>query len=109
MIITVVIELIVRWRKFLKTLRSDCGEVTGELGVFSENDSAPSNKAVDQRLLSHRLDAENDNAGCRERESDEEEEWMSRVCYFVAEESVEQKEKGNKCEVCFVFASLDGK
>lgn len=35
-----------------------------------------------------------------ERESDEEEEWMSRVCYFVAEESVEQKEKGNKCEVC---------
>jgi len=68
MTITIVIELIVRRRKFLETLRGNGGEVTGELSVFSENDSAPSNEAVDQRLLSHCLESGNDNAGCRERE-----------------------------------------
>jgi len=41
----------------------------------------------------------------RESDEEEEEEGMSSVCYFVTEESVERKEKGNKCEVCLYLVA----
>lgn len=52
--IAVVGELVVRGGEFLEALCRHAGEVSGEPSVFSEDNGAASNEAVDQRLLSHR-------------------------------------------------------
>jgi len=52
--IAVISELVVGGREFLEALRRHAREVSSELGVLSEDHSAASDEAVDQRLLSHR-------------------------------------------------------
>lgn len=54
MAIAVIGELVVGGREFLEALRSDAGEITGELREFSKDHRSTSNEAVDQRLLAHR-------------------------------------------------------
>lgn len=54
MSIAVVSELVVGRRQFLETLRRHACEVTGELSIFRDDNTAASDEAVDQRLLSHR-------------------------------------------------------
>ena len=54
MAIAVIGELVVGGREFLEALRSDAGEIPGELREFSEGHRSTSHEAVDQRLLAHR-------------------------------------------------------
>jgi hypothetical protein len=58
--VAVVGELVVRSRELLEALGGDAGEISCELRVLSQNHSAPSHEAVDQRLLPH-LTTENPN------------------------------------------------
>lgn len=53
MAVAIVSELVVTRRKFLETLSSYAGEVSGELRVLSQYHRSSSHEAVDQRLLSH--------------------------------------------------------
>lgn len=46
-------EPVVRSRKSLEALKSDVSEITGEIGVLSENHRSSSNETVNQRLLGH--------------------------------------------------------
>lgn len=53
--ITIVGESVIGRRKLLETLGGDGGEVSGEFRVLGENHRASRDKAVYQRLLSHRF------------------------------------------------------
>lgn len=55
MAITIVGEPVIARGELLKALTSNAGEISGELGVFSQDDRSPSHKGVDQRLLPHSL------------------------------------------------------
>lgn len=61
MAIAVVGEPVIGGRKFLETLTSNAGEITGEFRILSEDHGASRHESIDQRLLPHWLSERNTN------------------------------------------------